>query len=72
LITAEELEAHAILFVCNGNGSHPVPKAHPFHGFFDEVVVAIPLEDITEVNLFLRWRGETRAQYKYELRRVPL
>lgn len=69
MIAAEEQESRALLFVCNGNGSWPVPKNHPFHGVYDEVVVAIPLEDITEVNIFLRKNGETFAEYKYELRR---
>ena len=69
-ITREQEEHYALLYVCNGNGSHPVPKEHLFHELYDEVVVAIPLEDPTQVNVFLRKNKATIRQYTYELRRI--
>lgn len=68
-ITREQEEHCAILYICNGNGSHPVPKENALYELFDEVVVAIPLEDPTTVHVFLRKNRATIRQYTYELRR---
>jgi hypothetical protein len=69
-ITREQEEHYALLYLCNGNGSHPVPKENLLAEICDEVVVAIPLEDHTEVHIFLRKNKSTIRQYTYELRRT--
>ncbi len=68
-ITAEAKEVAALRFVCNGNGSWPVPMGHLFHGIYDEVVVAIPLEDLTEIHVFLRNNFKTAKHYKFRVTR---
>lgn len=68
-ISNEAEEVSALRFVCNGNGSWPVPKGHLFDGIYDEVVVGIPLEDLTEINIFLRKLFETKKQYRFRIRK---
>lgn len=66
-ISKEAEEVSALRFACNGNGSWPVPKGHLFDGTYDEVVVGIPLEDLTELNIFLRRQFETIKHYKFRI-----
>lgn len=70
VLTREQEEHYALLYLCNGNGSHPVPKESVLYEHYDEVVVAIPLEDHTKVHIFLRKNRATIREYIYELRRV--
>lgn len=71
-LTAEAEEVAALRFLCNGNGSWPIPKGHLFDGTYDEVVVAIPLEDLTEINIFLRREFKTLKSYKFRAVREAL
>lgn len=68
LIETEEMAA--IRYVANGDGSHKIPKGNPLYGTYDEVYVAIFLEDPTKVHIYLRKEGGTLRQFVYELKRI--
>lgn len=70
MMTAEQVEASALRMVANGQGGWPIRADHALYGYCDEVFISFSIEDITNVDVFVRRDKQTIMHFRYEFRRV--